>query len=121
MTGSLDIPDSAPSGASSPWATLRRLIGLDRSVVEAAHPAAAPHLDAAQRSTVAEPLEAVQPAAAGPVVDVAPAPHGALGLFRPTTVRTHAELFMSERTGDWIRVGCTCSVGADHWHAARAG
>ncbi|GAA4184821.1 hypothetical protein GCM10022288_06050 [Gryllotalpicola kribbensis] len=28
----------------------------------------------------------------------------------------HAEIFMSERTGDWIRVGCDCRLGYDHWH-----
>ncbi|GAA4159671.1 hypothetical protein GCM10022286_14460 [Gryllotalpicola daejeonensis] len=28
----------------------------------------------------------------------------------------HAEIFMSERTGEWIRVGCDCRVGYDHWH-----
>ena len=28
----------------------------------------------------------------------------------------HAEIFMSERTGDWIRVGCDCQLSYDHWH-----
>jgi len=32
---------------------------------------------------------------------------------------THAEIFMSERTGDWIHVGCDCGLGADHWHEDR--
>lgn len=38
-----------------------------------------------------------------------------LGL-QPSAQRAHAEIFMSERTGDWIRVGCDCQLAYDHWH-----
>ena len=98
MAGSFDIPDQAPAGAPSPWATLRQLIGLGRA-----------------------PVDAPQAVNSAPVA-VAPAPPlGALGLFKPTAPSGHAELFTSERTGDWIRVGCQCTRGADHWHASQAG
>ncbi len=30
----------------------------------------------------------------------------------------HAEVFLSERTGDWIQVGCNCQLGYDHWHTS---
>jgi len=36
--------------------------------------------------------------------------------LRPTMRAPHAEIFMSERTGDWIRVGCDCRLAYDHWH-----
>lgn len=36
--------------------------------------------------------------------------------LRPGLQALHAEIFMSERTGDWIRVGCDCRWGYDHWH-----
>lgn len=36
--------------------------------------------------------------------------------LRPLVHTPHAELFMSERTGDWIRVGCDCRSVYDHWH-----
>jgi len=94
VAGSFDIPDSTPAGASSPWATLRQLIGLGRA-----------------------PVDAPQVADSAPPAPAAPAA-GALGLFRPAAVSGHAELFMSERTGDWIRVGCDCRLGFDHWHAS---
>jgi hypothetical protein len=69
---------------------LRQLIGLEPGPVEAPDPAAPPVPTNTHR--------------------------GALGLF-PTHERPrHAELFMSERTGDWIRVGCYCELNVDHWH-----
>ncbi|MCL2516031.1 MAG: hypothetical protein FWD85_11370 [Microbacteriaceae bacterium] len=36
--------------------------------------------------------------------------------LQPFARQLHAEVFMSERTGDWIRVGCDCRLGFDHWH-----
>jgi hypothetical protein len=30
--------------------------------------------------------------------------------------RPHAEIFLSDRNGDWIRVGCDCQLAYDHWH-----
>lgn len=94
MAGSFDIPDSTPAGAPSPWATLRQLIGLGRA-----------------------PVDAPQVAADLPALGTPPS--GALGLFEPPARGGHAELFMSERTGDWIRVRCDCPLGVDHWHAAQ--
>jgi len=36
--------------------------------------------------------------------------------LQPYVSTAHAEIFMSERTGDWIRVGCDCQLSYDHWH-----
>lgn len=36
--------------------------------------------------------------------------------LRASVRAPHAEIFMSERTGDWIRVGCDCRLDCDHWH-----
>lgn len=38
--------------------------------------------------------------------------------LRAIIQKPHAELFMSERSGDWIRVGCDCQLGFDHWHTS---
>ncbi|GAA4176980.1 hypothetical protein [Gryllotalpicola koreensis] len=38
--------------------------------------------------------------------------------LQPYVRSPHAEIFMSERTGDWIRVGCDCQLAYDHWHAS---
>ena len=43
-----------------------------------------------------------------------PVRRSALAL-QPYARELHAEVFMSERTGDWIRVGCDCRLGFDHW------
>ena len=44
-----------------------------------------------------------------------PARRSALAL-RAVVREPHAEIFMSERTGDCIRVGCDCRLAYDHWH-----
>ena len=95
MTESLDMPESASPGASTPWAALLRRVGLARELE--GEPLTGPS-DAAHASEMTEVAEALAPLAIG----------------------SHAELFMSERTGDWIRVGCDCALGVDHWHLAQA-
>jgi hypothetical protein len=92
VAGSPDTPGSGRVGSTSWWSALLGRAGVRNDALPATAAAASP----AMRS-------------------------GELRLFLPAPRGEHAELFMSERTGDWIRVGCGCSLGVDHWHAAQAG
>ncbi|HEY0248110.1 MAG TPA: hypothetical protein VGC45_07595 [Gryllotalpicola sp.] len=44
--------------------------------------------------------------------------HRSQRALRPAAQAAHVEFFVSERTGDWIAVGCDCRVGYDHWHTS---